>query len=84
MKDFRGTTIENDARIVYPVRRGSQMGMVEGIVTGMTATALKVRRVRESSTYADIDNFWTRELLPEYQRTVTVAPSRVTVIPASA
>ena len=90
IQDFRGTEISVGNTVVYPVRRGSAMQMIEGQVTAIANddtygnTNLKVRRQKASSTHADDDNFWTRNIPAAEQRIVTVAPSRVTVVAAAA
>lgn len=35
MKDWRGIPIEVGSKVVYPVRRGSSMWLVEGMVRGL-------------------------------------------------
>lgn len=82
--DFRGSQITPGAVIVYPVRRGSSLNMVEGKVEGITGSELSgpellVRRLRVSEGYA-FNDYAAYASQADSTRLVKVAPNRVTVV----
>lgn len=83
--DFRGSQITPGAVIVYPVRRGSSLNMVEGKVEQINEAnisrgpELLVRRLRVSEGYA-FNDYAAYASQADSTRLVKVAPNRVTVV----